>query len=545
VYSPAKAYLPAIPLALAIMWPLQQLYLLTFLYVVPLIQPARVAFVTASPLIVVVLAAIITAYSTHHQRSRGKLIYRFLPAITAALFALAFPMYESDGSGWWAIVTSGNIVEWVFVLIVFLLGLFNQPGKLMVFSGTVATIFSILFIVFSTVTPLHKLMIAESFQPHVVTHLPLSSDNPRIMPYIVGEKRCLQGNSQSSMQTGGVSFSLEKDGIYFQCSLHYDGFVAGSLFDFSWEGIKSTFLSLIPGATHTVLRVESNNTSGEIIPIKGDFPAGESSPVMTAAVLLRHPGATVAGFTYTELRREEGKLRLVMSYTTPRLFWFTMVTTVGGGVVEDQYGQLQDHTVDQIASDFPGAFLVPKDLVAMRADAWAHYRIAAWWPFKQEKELSEPLDTLANLPADKRELFGHDKLPLAIDTTDGGKWWLSTEPNGHMGSAASEVLLFDAHYPGLVTMENKDTGRVFLGMRDLVNMASTVVQGNFGLKGIAGYLYVTQKAEYVIVPLLDNNGEFIGAALLRSDGTKVYNAAVTSSEEAVSRIREFERSQTH
>jgi hypothetical protein len=542
VYLPARSYLPAIPLALAIMVPLQKLYLLAFLYLVPIVQPVRVAFVTASPLIIVVLATIITAYATYHQRQGGKIFYRFLPAMTAALFAIAFPMYEPNGQGWWALLTAGDIAEWAFVLVVFLLGVFNQPGKLMFFSGFVAAIFSLLFIVFSTVPDLHKFMIAQSLQIKEVKQLPLSTDNPRIMPYIIGQKRCLEGNAQSAMQTGGVSFSLEKNGIYYQCGLHYDGFVAGSLFDFSFEGIKSTILSLIPGATHTVLRVESTNTSGEITPIPGDFPAGESSPVMTSAVLVRHPGATVAGFTYTE---EAGKLKLVYSYTTPRLYWFTMVPTVGGAVVEDQFGQLQDYTVDQAADHFPGAFLVPGDLVAKRTETWAKYRLAAWWPFRQVKELSEPSDTLASLPEEQRKLFGDNKLPFAIDTQEGGKWWLLTEPAGHNGTAGSEVLVFDAHYPGLITMEDTTTGRVFKGLRDIVNQAPTVVTGNFGLKGSEVYLYVTKQDKYVIVPLMDPNGKFVGAAVLRSDETIVFHGAASSAEEVVSHIREFEQLHAH
>ncbi len=527
-------YLLALLLAAAIAYPAELAYGWAFEVAVPAMQPARAALYAVSPLLLVVCFAVVTWFSAWRIREDDeRLIYRFLPGLTALLFAVVFPMYEPDGTGWLALLTLGNVAEWAFALVVLTLGLFGDSKHLTWFTSLVAGVYCTLFAVFATVPSLHQFMIAESLNVREPAHLPLSTETPRIMPYVIGERRCREGTSESATKSGAVSFTMESNGINYQCALHFDGFVAG-------EGFVRGLVSMIPGATYRIIRVESTNTSGEITPVDAIFPFGEGMRTLQSAVLARHPGGSLGEFTYSS---HEGKIRLVYSYTSPRLFWFAMVPGVGGAVVQNEQGLLEDYTVDHAAEHFHGAFQVPAQLVRERAEAWAHYRLAAWWPFRQEKELSEPGDTLAGLPEEKRKLFGDNKLPFAIPTVAGPKYWLLLEPSGKNGTAGSDVLLFDARYPGLIERKDTTNGRVVKGLRDVVNQAPAVVPGNFSLRGSEVYLHITEKDMYFIVPLLDANGKFIGSAVLRSDEYIVFAGAVVTSQEVVEHIREFE--ETH
>ncbi|MBA3991877.1 MAG: hypothetical protein C0469_00020 [Cyanobacteria bacterium DS2.3.42] len=525
-------YLLAVPMSAALSWPLEKAYMWAFSSAVPELQSARVALYTVSPFLLVLVFMGVTAYCAWRiKEGDERIVHNFLPGLTAALFAVVFPMYEPDGSGWWAFATWGNAAEWLFVVIMLILGLAGSRRLLLLIGNGLGTVFCALFVLFTAVPELHQFMIAASMNVRQPERLPLSTDTPRIMPYGIGEKRCLEGNAESATHAGGVSYTLESNGINYQCALHFDGFVAG-------EGWMRGLISMIPGATYKIVRVGSTNTSGQITPVEAIFPFGESNSILKSAVLARHPGGKLADFTYTE---ENGKIHLVYSYTSSRLFWFTMVPSVGGAVVETQSGLLQDLTVSQAAERFGGAFLVPAELVRAKAEAWAHYRLFAWWPFRQEKELSEPGDTLAGLPAEQRKLFGDNKLPFAISTQAGPKYWLLLEPAGSHGTAGSEVMLFDARYPGLIEMKDTTKGRAFKGLRNVVTQAPAVVPGNFNLRGSEVYLHITEKDMYLIVPLLDTNGKFIGTAVLRSDESIVFAGAVSTAQEVVDHISEFEQ----
>lgn len=530
----AWKYLLALLLSAAVAYPLELAYGWAFDVAVPAIQPARAALYAVSPFLLVAFFAMLTWFCAWRIREDDeRLIYRFLPAMTAVIFALVFPMYEPDGRGWWALLTWGNAAEWTFALIVLVLSFGENIKRLVWFTSLVAGVYCALFALFASVPSLHQLMVAESLNVREPAQLPLSTDTPRIMPYVIGERRCREGTSESATKSGMVSFTMEANGINYQCALHYEGFVAG-------EGLVRSLISMIPGATYRIIRVESTNTSGQITPVEAVFPFGEGVRSLQSAVLTRHPGGALGEFTYSS---HDGKIRLVYSYTSPRLFWFAMVPSVGGAVVENELGLLEDYTVSQAAERFRGAFQVPAQLVRDRAEAWAHFRIAAWWPFRQEKELSEPGDTFSGLPEDKRQLFGDNSSPFAIPTVAGPKYWLLLEPAGKNGTAGSDVLLFDARYPGLIERKDTTSGRVVKGLRDVVNQAPAVVPGNFNLRGSDVYLHITEKDMYFIVPLLDANGKFIGSAILRSDEYIVFAGAVVTSKEVVEHIREFE--ETH
>lgn len=525
-------YLLALPMSAVLSYPLGIVFSWVFTLVIPFAQPYRVTLYLMSPLILVATFAVVTSYCAWRIREDDeRLICRFLPAMTALLFAVVFPMYEADGTGWWAYLTWGNIAEWLFVVFVFWLGTSENSGRLVRFTVPLAVAYCGLFILFNSVQPLREMMIAQSLNVTEPTKLPPSTDNPRIMPFGIGESRCLEGNAESATHSGSVSFTMEAKGINYQCALHFDGFVAG-------DGLKHGLISMIPGATYKIVRVESTNTSGAITPVESIFPLGENTLILRSAVLARHPGGALGEFTYS---KHEGKTGLVYSYTTARLFWFTMVPTLGGAVVENDKGLLEDYTVTQAAEHFPGAFQMPAQLVRDRAHSWAHYRLEAWWPFRQEKELSEPADTLAGLSAEKRKLFGDNTVPYAIPTVAGPKYWILLEPYGKEGTAGSDVLLFDARYPGLIERKDTTSGRVVKGLRDVVNQAPAVVPGNFELRGSEVYLHITDKDMYFIVPLLDGNAKFIGAAILRSDEYIVFAGAVPTSAQVVEHIRAFEK----
>ena len=525
-------YLLVLPMAALLTYPLGIAFSWVFTDVIPFLQPYRVALYMISPLILVAAFAVVTCYCAWRIREDDeRLIYRFLPAMTAVLFAVVFPMYEADGTGWWAYLTWGNAAEWLFVVFVFWLGISENSGRLVRSTVPLAVAYCGLFILFNAVEPLQQMMVAQSLNVREPAKLPLSTDKPRIMPFGIGESRCLEGNAESATHSGAVSFTMEAKGINYQCALHFDGFVAG-------DGLKRGLISMIPGATYKIMRVESTNTSGAMTPVESIFPLGENTRVLRSAVLARHPGGALGEFTYSKHEEHTG---LVYSYTTARLFWFTMVPTLGGAVVENEKGLLEDYTVTQAAEQFPGAFQMPAQLVRDRAHAWAHYRLQAWWPFRQEKELSEPAETLAGLSAEKRKLFGNNTVPYAIPTVAGPKYWILLEPYGKEGTAGSDVLLFDARYPGLIERKDTTSGRVVKGLRDVVNQAPAVVPGNFELRGSEVYLHITEKDMYFIVPLLDGNAKFIGAAILRSDEYIVFAGAVPTSAEVVQHIREFEK----
>ena len=512
---PCTRWLSTFVVLLASALPSLFLYNRIYTIGIPLVHPYTVVLWNLSPFIYVVAAEVLTLYCVSRLQTSKNMVYRLVPGLTVLGFALLYPMHEAVPGGFLDQVTTGDVMEWVFALCTFALA-FIQPSLMRLGGITVGTTFCVLFVVVQIWPWAYMSAVGMSMPVRYAAAAP-QTINSRTMPLVVGQSSCPQGNTKPKTATGEVSIALNGSRFDFQCSLHYT----------SWIGTDPV-LSLLPGSTLGVIRVDAGSKSGDVREVKGRFYFGENSGYYRAAVMARHPGATLGDYNYTEAVGGNN-LKLAVSYTEKRLFWFAMVPAVGGSVVESQDGGFQDYTVTEAASTFPDFFQVPEDIVKLRAAAWAAYRnpmASAWSP-------DEISDTDGG-PAINNKSPNHPPFGIALKT--GPAWFVGLEPQGINATAMSYFMFFDARYGTANILDVSQASPKLKGLQDIQHLAPSVVTGNNDLFGIEPIPLITADGRCfysvsVMGPHTEmRNKDFQGVAVFTCSGDKVATNVLDTSE---------------
>lgn len=501
------------------------LYNWVYIDLIPSVHPLTVRFWNVSPLIYVALSSLLVLYCVQRMKSSDSFVYQLTPGFSAVGFALLYPMHEAVPGSILSQITTGDVVEWLFVVGTFITA-FRSPQLLKVGSIAVGTFFCLAFMFFQVSNWAYMTAVGMSM-PTVMTSTPPATTNGRTMPLIVGQSTCPQGNTTPLTVTGPVSIALNGSHFDYQCALHYT----------SWVG-TDPILSAIPGSTLDVIRVDAGTKSGEAREVHGRFYFGEDSPYYRASVMIRHPGSTMGDYSYTT---ENGgsALKLAVSYSQTRLFWGAMVPAVGGSVVESQSGGFEDYTVGQAARLFPDFFQVPEGIIKLRANAWAAYRnpFASLW---SPDEVSE-VDT--GVPGKPSQPGNHP--PFALGLKEGPAYFIGLEPQGNNGTAMSYYMFFDARYGVAKVMDVSQAPTKLKGLRDIEHLAPSVQPGNNGLFGIEPIPTITDDGRcFATVSIMGPNADarnkdFQGVVVFTASGDKVSNSILDSSDKVDAEIANY------
>jgi hypothetical protein len=493
---------------------------------IPAVHPLTVYLWNVSPLAFVVCAMLLTTYCVLRLDTSKSMVYRLAPGFSVVGFAILYPMHDAVTGGYLDQITAGDIAEWVFALTTFALA-FIRPSLMRLGGLAVGGAFCVIFVVFQLSNWAYMSAIGISMPAHYITSAP-TTVNGRTMPLSVGQSTCPQGNTTPKTTFGPVSIALNGTHFDFQCALHYT----------SWIG-TDPFLSLIPGSTLDIIRVDAGTKSGEDQEVHGRFYFGEDSAYYRAAVMARHPGAKIGDFNYTE-GTDGANLQLAVSYTQTRLYWGAMIPAVGGSVVESQNGGFEDYSVADAARQFPDFFQVPEEIVKLRAAAWAGYRnpmAYAWSPDEISQTDTGPVGPTQN-QAGNRPPFG-----LALTT--GPAWFVGLEPQGNNGSAMSYFMFFDARYGTASILDVSQSSPKLKGLRDIQHLAPSVVAGNAGLYGIEPIPLITADGRcFYSVSIMgphaeSRNLDFQGVAVFTCSGDKVSGTVLDSTAKVDEAIKVF------
>jgi hypothetical protein len=485
---------------------------------IPAVHPVTVMLWNISPLIYVACSMLLAVYCVARLNTSKSMVYRLAPALTVVGFALLYPMHEAVPGGFLAQVSVGDIAEWVFALAALALA-FIRPSFLRLGGLALGASFCLLFVIVEIWPWAYMSAVGLSMPVRYATQAP-QTVNSRTMPLAVGQSSCPQGDTTPKTATGLVSIALNGSRFDFQCAMHYT----------SWVG-TDPILSLIAGSTAGVIRVDAGSKSGEVREIHGRFYFGEGSAYYRAAVMARHPGATMGDYNYTD---EVGgaNLELAVSYSQTRLFWFAMVPAIGGTVVESQGGGFEDYTVAEAATTFPDFFQVPEDIVKLRATAWAAYRnpvASAWSP----DEISDTGDTGGGAAVGGKT-GNHPPFGIALKT--GPAWFVGLEPQGTNATAMNYFMFFDARYGTAHILDVSQASPKLKGLQDIQHLAPSVVTGNNGLYGLEPIPLITADGRCfysvsVMGPHAEmRNKDFQGVAVFTCSGDKVANTVLDTSE---------------
>jgi hypothetical protein len=483
--------------------------------VIPAVHPFTVSAWNMSPALYVIGASLVTLYCIKRLKTSNSLVYKMAPGFSVVIFAVLYPMHESLPGGVIDQFSVGDGAEWLFAMFVFIFGVFS-PALLRLTGMATGLAFLLLFGLFQYSDWAYMSVIAYSMPVRMITTAPTTTFG-RLMPLEVGNASCPQGNTTPKTTTGPVSIALNGKHFDYQCALHYT----------QWVGIDP-ILSLVQGATLSVIRVDAGTKSGEVREVQGRFFFGEDSPYFRASVMARHPGAKIGDFNYTEAG---GALELGVSYTQKRLSWGAMIPAVGGSVFDSQNGSLQDYTVAEAAAESPEFFQVPEGIVLLRAKAFAGYRS----PFASAWKPDEVSDTDTG-PAGPNQSAAGNRPPFALGLSTGPAWFVGLEPQGTTGTAMNYFMFFDARYGVADILDVSGVAPKLKGLRDIQHLAPSVVAGNNGLYGLApipllpgdGRCFYSTS---IMGPHADmRNLDFQGVAIFTCNGDKVSTTVLDSSE---------------
>ncbi|MBU6450938.1 MAG: hypothetical protein KGS72_04110 [Cyanobacteria bacterium REEB67] len=501
-------------------------YLATSAFVVPFLHPLTVFAYNAGPLIFVGLGVLTCLYSSWRLLSDpdNELVYRLAPGVCALLFLLFFPMKNS-----WV----GLGVEALFVAASFAVAF--RGSRALLASGTVCgAVFGVGFLAMNGSTFLHDVAMAQSMDVRYVDKLPETNVN-RVMPLVVGRDFCVQGNDANMIETGDTHAQIMDGKYYWQCPMHYTGFQINHLF--SW----------FPGSTAGFVMVDAGTTASDTRVKSQGFIFGENSFFVKAAFEVRHPGATMAGFSYAGVGGHGDSFALLIPYTVNKLYWGAMVPTIGGVMVVSPWGTIEDYTVGQAARAFPGTFIYPSELARQYADVWGRSTVG--------KIVTRSALEVSEAPQAARGRLSNP-FPYGIDTVEGPKYFVPYEPEGKNGTAMSDVAFFDgALGDGDVTVmhlaDSKQPGsknelghRSVQGPRELLEKSANVIQGHFQLTSIEPIIIVTKSNRLFFITSnmgpdqSKSNHDYQGDTLSYETGEPQW--VVTSSAEVKRHIEETE-----